>query len=168
MIRAAALLLALAAPATAQTFPEAVRLNAALATSLCLDAMLTGSAPAPLFTSAGFTYRAIDRGVNSNGVKLGLDHYFDAPADTAKAEVVNPNTHPGLCQVLTTHMTEAEFSQVVAGVIFRKHPGATVRSAREWYVTVGGGLPLIVTVSTITRHKYETPGTVIVSMSFPG
>lgn len=169
MIRSLLISLLLAAPVAAQTVEEAARSNVALGTGLCVDAMLNGSAASTVFGTAGFVYRGVDRGTNSYGVALGVDHYFDAPADTAKVKVMELTNHPGLCQVYTTHLDETEMARVVSGVLYQKHPGTTAKGFSEWIVRQGENLPLIVTVSSIgTSHRYETPGTVTVTMGFPG
>lgn len=166
---AACIALAGVAPAGAQSLSEAARANVALATSLCADAMLAGMSADMLFRNAGFVYRAVDRGVNSYGVALGLDHYFDAPANTAKAEVGAPRGHPQICMVTSGHMTEIDLGSIVAGVLFQKYPGTIPSGVNTWSVRAGNALPLIVSVDTIgTNHRYEAPGTVRVSMSFPG
>lgn len=152
----------------AQSLEEAVRANVALATRTCVTAMFSGTPPEMLFTPAGFTYRAVDRGTNDYGVDLGTGHYFDAPADTAKAEVPNIGGPAGLCKVTTTHMKEVPFAALVAAVIFERYPGAQTSGLHQWTVRQGQRLPLIVAVRTVDRHRYEAPGTVEVSMGFPG
>ena len=154
--------------AAAQSFEEAVRANTQLATNLCIQVMIQRTAPRDAFEGAGFGYRSIDRGVNDYGVALGFDHYFEAPASTAKAEVDDPGA-AGLCMVMTTHLAEADLAQIVAAELFRDYPGAEVRSETEWSVATPSGLPLIVSTDTIgTNHRYEEPGTVRVTMSYPG
>jgi hypothetical protein len=168
MIRPAILLAVTATAAQAQTFEDAVRANTQLATGLCLQVMIQRAAPRQVFSAAGFTYRAEDRGVNDHGAALGLDHYFDAPAGTAKAETDDPDG-AGLCMVMTPHLSEPALAQIVAGELFRLHPGTQARGAAEWSVPTSSGLQLIVTTDTIgTNHRYEDPGTVRVSMVFPG
>ncbi len=169
LILSVGLALAGTLPASAQTFDQAVRSNIALAISLCVDVMFGAATPAAAFVNAGFAYRGIDRGVNSYGIARGTGHYFDAPANTTKAQVLDPNQHPGLCSVFTTHMGEAEVATLIRQVLFIKNPGTQVRGPTEWFMQQGSGLPLIVTVNTIgTNNRYEAPGTVQVSMVFPG
>ena len=168
MFRASLLVLLAALPAHGQSFDEAVRANVALATRTCITAMFSRTPPEALFLQAGFTYRGVDRGVNDFGVRLGTSHYFDAPADTAKAEVPNIGAPAGLCTVTTTHMLEVPFAALVAQTVLSQDPRAQTTGLHQWTLRQGNGLPLIVSVSTITRHRYEAPGTVEVSMSFPG
>lgn len=169
MIRAIAMSFLLAVPAAAQTFEEAVRINTSVAISTCLSVMIDRAVPDTAFGAAGFSYRAIDRGVNDYNVALGLDHYFDAPAETVKAEVDRPDGVAGICMVLTTHLDQADLNEIVAATMFQDHPGAQVRDENQWSINTPSGLPLIVSTRTITdNHRYEPPGTVTVSMSFPG
>lgn len=155
--------------AAAQSFEEAVRANAALALRLCTQAMIDGTSSAAVFAPAGFAYRSIDRGVNSYGIALGLDHYWDAPADTVKVSVANPDGHPGLCQVLTTHLTQPALDALLRETLFQTHPGARMGSENSIMIDTPSGLPLIITTRTITNnHRYEPPGTVEVTMGYPG
>ncbi len=155
--------------APAQTFKEAVQMNVGLATTLCLEVMIRRTPAVTAFGNAGFVYRSADRGVNNYGVALGPDHYFDAPADTVKAELDTPNDIAGICQVLTTHLSETELTEIVAETIFRVYPGARVQGPNQWFIDTPSGLPLIVGTDTIgTNHRYEVPGTVRVGMSYPG
>mgnify|MGYP006879680505 CR=1 FL=1 len=131
--------------------------------------MLNGTSANAIFGNSGFVYRGVDRGVNSYGVTLGRAHYFDAPADTVKTQVANPNGHPGICSVYTPHLPEAELSGIVANLLFRKFPRLESRGTNQWVIRQGTHLPLIVSIRTISSdHRYEAPGTVQVSMSFPG
>lgn len=160
---------AAASAQTAPSFDEAVRANVALATSLCARTMIEGTRPSTVFGNAGFVYRGVDRGVNNFGITLNPSHYFDAPAETAKAEVMNPNAHAGLCTVYTTHMTQADLNSLVAAVLFRDFRGVQPQADGQWIIQTQGGLPLIVSTNTIgTNNRYETPGTVSVGMTFPG
>lgn len=155
--------------AQGQSFEDAVRANVALATTLCAKAMMQGASPSTVFGNAGFVYRGVDRGVNEYGISRGTGHYFDAPAQTAKAEVMNPDGHPALCTVSTTHMTQSELSSLVASVLHRDFSGVEPQGADQWFIRNHTGLPLIISTSTIgTNHRYEAPGTVTVGMSFPG
>jgi hypothetical protein len=166
---AAGLVLSPGQGAHAQTFDEAVRANLSLATTLCLQTMIQRVPPAAAFGGAGFVYRGVDRGVNSFGVALGLDHYFDAPADTARAEVDEPNGTAGLCQVYSTHLAEAELAAIVGGALAALYPATQMRSPTEWSIPTPSGLPLIVTTETIgTNNRYEAPGTVRATMVYPG
>ena len=156
-------------PAATMTTQEAAQINARLAFSICVQIMIDRVSPRAAFGAAGFTYRAIDRGVNTHGVVLGLDHYFEAPADTAKAKVPNPDQMAGICTVYSKHIPEATLASIVASEAYRRSPATTGRGATQWSIPTSSGLPLIVSVSTITnRHRYEPAGTVQVSMSFPG
>lgn len=155
--------------ALAQTFDEAVRANLSLATTLCLQTMIQRIPPTTAFVGAGFVYRNVDRGVNDYGVALGLDHYFDAPADTARAEVDEPNGTAGLCQVYSTHLTEGELAAIVGGTLAAFYPATQMRSPTEWSIPTPSGLPLIVTTETIgSNNRYEAPGTVRATMVYPG
>ena len=165
--------LAIASQAAAQniapSFEVAVQTNFALATDLCMQTMLSGAPPSGIFTAAGFIYRAADRGVNQFGVDLGSGHYFDAPAETAKAEVINPNTHPGLCTATTRHLDQAAAAQLIGAMILQRFPTTDASQPNQWIVRGQGPLPLIISIGTIgTNHRYEQPGTVQVSMTFPG
>ncbi|WP_187430272.1 hypothetical protein ROLI_007830 [Roseobacter fucihabitans] len=155
-------------PAKGQSFDDAVRANTQLATALCLQVMIDRTIAQTTFGASGFAYRAIDRGTNEHGIALGLDHFFDAPADTVKAEVDFPDRNAGICMVYTTHLAEPAFADIVAATIFQRFPGAQVRGPTEWFISTPSGLPLIVSTSTINRHRYEAPGTVMVSMGYPG
>jgi hypothetical protein len=160
---------ALSLPAAAQTFEEAVRINTAAMIGLCLQVMIDRAPPSTALSGAGLTYRAEDRGVNDFGVHRGTGHYFDAPADTAKIEVDAPDRIAGICQVYTRHMDQNELSQIVSNRLFQTYPGTRVRDQNQWVVERPGALPLIVTTRTIgDNHRYETPGTVQVTMSYPG
>lgn len=166
---ALAALSALSVPAQAQTFEEAVQSNTRLGVALCLQVMIDRTLPRNAFGAAGFTYRADARGVNSYGIDQGFGHYFDAPADTAKAEVNNPDRTAGICTVYTKHLPEPVLASLVGNEIFQRYPSAQTRSATQWSIPTASGLPLIVNTGTIgTRHRYEDPGTVTVSMSYPG
>jgi hypothetical protein len=130
--------------------------------------MIQRTTPRDAFGNSGFVYRAIDRGVNDYGIALGLDHYFDAPASTAKAEVDDPG-RAGLCMVFSTHLSEVDLGQIVASEVFRLYPGTRPRTEFGWSIPTPSGLPLIVNTDTIgTGHRYEEPGTVRGTMSFPG
>lgn len=161
-------LLVAAVTARAQSFEDAVRANIALATRTCVTAMFAGTPAETLFVPAGFAYRGVDRGTNDYGVDLGTGHYFDAPAGTAKVEVPAIGQHPGLCTVTTTHLQETPFAALIAAVLLDQYPGMQTTGRHQWTIRQGNGLPLIVSVNTIDRHRYEAPGTVQVSMSFPG
>lgn len=160
--------LILPAALAAQTVLEAAAANVGLATQLCLRHMLERTAPASLFTQAGFVYRQTDRGTNRHGIHRGYGHYFDAPAQTAKIEVPRADQFAGLCTVTSSQMSEPQLASIVGGVVLRSYPNVEVRSPTEWIVRVGTNLPLIVSTTTIQRHRYEAPGTVSVSMVFPG
>lgn len=153
----------------AQTFDEAARMNFALATDRCLDVMIARNLPNASFSQAGFAYRGVDRGINSYGVHRGVDHFFDAPAETARATVDAPDRIAGICSVLTTHMPETAAAAIVQQTILRQFPNAQINSPTQWSVRRADGLPLIISTRTIgTNHRYEKPGTVQVSMSYPG
>ncbi|MGI3169172.1 hypothetical protein ACRARG_08480 [Pseudooceanicola sp. C21-150M6] len=163
------LLLALALPAHAQNLREAALNNVAVATRICADVSLRQLAPRPAFTSAGFTYRAENRGVNKYGVNLGYGHYFDAPADTAKAQVAEPDRYAGTCYVYTKHASQGEVEALVMDVLRSAYPNARIERSNSGTILYNlSPLPLIVSVSTISRNRYETDGTISVSMSFPG
>ena len=170
MRRVLTLLLALAAaPLQAQSFDEAVRSNTWLATDLCLQVMLDRASPRAVFGAAGFVLRSEYRGVNAYGIDLGYNHYFDAPADTVKAQLPEPDQMAGLCTVMTTHLSEADFAGVVAQAVRTRYPQAEQHSASVIMLRRSpGDLPLIITTRTIERHRYEPAGTVEVSMGFPG
>ncbi|MGS4945047.1 hypothetical protein ACVDG3_06170 [Meridianimarinicoccus sp. RP-17] len=161
--------LASAPMASSQSFEDAVRANVALAVTLCTNGMMSGSSASSLFGSSGFAYRAIDRGTNDHGVALGVDHFFDAPAETAKAEVMAADGPMGLCKVLTRHLGEDAVRQIVSNALWPEYAGAELRGPNEWIVRGAAELPLIITLRTIAdNHRYEAPGTVEVSMAFPG
>ena len=159
----------LAGTASAQSFDEAARSNTWLATDLCLQVMLDRVSPRAVFGAAGFVLRSEYRGVNEYGIDLGYSHYFDAPADTVKAQLPEPEQMAALCTVMTTHLSEAEFAGVVAQAVSARYPQAEMRSAAEIFLRRSpGDLPLIITTGTIERHRYEPAGTVEVTMGFPG
>jgi hypothetical protein len=155
--------------ASAQTFDEAVRTNIWLATQACLDTMISREAANVVFGSADFTYRAFDRGVNEFGIDRGRAHYFEAPAETARAQVDTPDGIAGICHVFSVHLSEAELAAVMRAVVFQSHPGARVREPNQLLIDTPSGLPLIVTTRTVgTNNRYETPGTTTVAMGYPG
>ncbi len=164
----AALLAISAATGVAQSLQEATRANVALASQLCLNVMLHQVVPQQAFGTAGFVYRGIDRGINDYGVALGIDHFYEAPSDTAKVEVTNPTGPNGLCKVLTAHMPEAELRGLVTAIIMQIYPQASISQQPEMIVRNISPLPLLVSTNTITRHRYEAAGTVQVSFYFPG
>ena len=157
-------------PVTGQSFDEAVHSNTWLATDLCLQVMLDRVSPRAVFGAAGFVLRSEHRGVNEYGVDRGFSHYFDAPADTVKAEVPDLDQMSGLCSVTTTHLVEPLFAQVIQQAVLNRYPQAEIRDANQIVLRrFPGDLPLIISIRTIgTNHRYEIPGTVEVSMSFPG
>lgn len=155
-------------PVAGQSFEDAVRANTALAVATCLDVMIARSLPRDAFIRAGFTYRSIHRGVNEYNVDRGFSHYFDAPVETAKAEVNAPDSIAGICTVYTAHLTEPELNALVASTLAQRQPGTQSRGPGSWAIPTASGLPLIVGTRTITRHRYEPAGTVSVGMSYPG
>lgn len=158
-----------AAAARSQTFQDAVRANFVLATDLCLNVMIQLTLPATAFSTAGFTYKSVDRGVNQYGIHRGYDHYFDAPADTARAEVDDPNRIAGLCYAFTAHLSLPEASQLVAGLITQRYPTVDSSRPNQWVIRAGQ-LPLIVNISqgSNTAQLASGPGAVSVSMTYPG
>lgn len=158
------------APATSQTFDDAVRANVALSTQLCLSIMIDRVSPRAAFAERGFTYREEDRGTNDFGVDLGSGHYFDAPASTAHVEVPDPDAFQGICTVYTVHLDEAALRDVVSAAVFPMFPGARVNTGPDFSLSIdtASGLPLILQTRTIDRSRYEEPGTVGLSMSYPG
>ena len=153
----------------AQEFDYAVRANTSLATALCLDVMIARVLPQPAFEQAGFTYRKDIRPVNSFGVQPSPGHYFDAPTDTAKAQVDAPDRIAGICTVFTKHLNQPDLNKVVSDTILRRFPNVQSRGPGQWSIATQGGLPLLIGTQTIgTNNRFETPGTVSVSMSYPG
>ena len=170
ILTGAAALFALLAPlsAPAQTLQEAAAANLGLATDLCLQVMIQGADPNAAFTGAGFVYRRVERGVNQFGIDRGAAHYFDAPAETAKGEVDRPTGRAGICFASTGVLEEPSARAIVSASILRAYPGAEQRGAQEWFIRLGS-LPLIVTIGTTgANNQYERPGTVRVTMSYPG
>lgn len=158
-----------AGPSRAQTVEEAARSNVGLSVRLCMDVMLRQIPPQQLFGTAGFAYEGIDRGINTYGVALGVDHYYLAPADTAKAQVNDPTGGNGICQVLTTKLTQADVQTLVVEIVQQTYPQAQLERGPDYMAVRNlSQLPLILNISTITRHRYEAAGTIQVSMSFPG
>lgn len=173
MIRLALIsLLALAQPVLAQqgvTMRQAAQGNVTGLTYWCIEVMFRRAQAAQAFPAAGFTYRKVDRGVNQYGVHRGSGHYFDAPANTAHAEVDDTSRPAGYCSVYTSHLTQAEVAATVGRTLFQYYPTTEQFSPTSWSVSLNGGLPLIIQLSTIqNNHRYETPGTVQISMSYPG
>ncbi len=158
-----------AAAVRAQTFQDAVRANFVLATDLCLSVMIQRTLPATAFGTAGFTYQTVDRGVNQYGIHRGYDHYFDAPAETARAEVDDPNRIAGLCYAFTAHLSLPEASQLVAGLITQRYPSVDSSRPNQWVIRAGE-LPLIVNISqgSNTAQLAAGPNAVSVSMTYPG
>jgi hypothetical protein len=71
--------------------------------------------------------------------------------------------------VFSTHLSEVDLGQIVASEVFRLYPGTRPRTEFGWSIPTPSGRPLIVNTDTIgTGHRYEEPGTVRVTMSFPG
>jgi hypothetical protein len=167
---AAALLIAAPNLSLAQTFDEAVRTNVAIATRLCLSVMIDRAGPRDVFEAAAFVYREEDRGTNDFGVDLGSGHYFDAPADTVHVEVPDPDAYAGICTLYTMHLDEAALIDVVSEALFPMFPAAQVRTEPNFSLMIetASGLPLILQTFTVERHRYEAPGTVQLSMSYPG
>ena len=161
-----------AAPTTAQqtiTIRDAAFANVSSLTRICVDVMLRRAQNGVAFTSAGYTYRAEDRGVNQYGVHRGTGHYFDAPAGTAQAEVDAADRPAGICSVYTAHLSQAEVAAVVAAALRNFYPFAQQRDAANWRLSQNGQLPLLLSISTVgNNNRYQAPGTVRVSMSYPG
>lgn len=173
MIRAVLIsLVLLAAPASAQqtiTLKDAAMGNVSLLSRICMSVMFRQAQNGAAFVNAGYTYRSVDRGVNQYGVHRGVAHYFDAPADTAQAEVDDPNRPAGICMVYSKQLNEGEFTSVVASAINQFYPTAQRRGPNQWSISLNGGLPLILSISTIgNNNQYQAPGTVQLSMSYPG
>lgn len=173
MIRAAVIsIVLLATPASAQqtiTMKDAAMGNVSLLSRICMSVMFRQAQNGAAFVNAGYTYRSVDRGVNQYGIHRGVGHYFDAPADTAHAQVDDPNRPAGICSVYTKVLNEGEFTSVVASAIQQFYPTAQRRGPNQWSISQSGGLPLILSISTIgNNHRYEAPGTVQLSMSYPG
>lgn len=168
-LRTVAAVVCLAATSvSAQTSVGSVRDNFVLAADLCAQVMLRHSPTSTTFKNAGFTYRAIDRGTNDYGIALGLDHFFDAPGGTVKASVTEPDQIAGLCRVLTTQMAENEAIALVGSLLSQRYPMTQEYGRGEWSIP-NGGSQLIVTIRTIgTNHRYEAPGTIEISMTYPG
>lgn len=163
-----AALAALAAPAAGQSLQEAARANVALTARLCMQVMLDRTPAQQLFGAAGFGYRAIDRGTNDHGVDLGTHHYFEAPAETAKAKVDDPAASGTSCTLYTGALPEAEVRHLIQSVIAQAYPQAQVTPGNELAVRNLSDLPLLISPRTITRHRYEPEGTVEVFFGFPG
>lgn len=172
MIRLALIsLLALTQPVLAQqtvTLRDAAQANVSGLTYWCVEVMFRRAQAALAFPNAGFTYRAVIRGVNEYGVDRGIGHYFDAPAETAHAQVDDPNRPAGLCSVYTTQLNQSEVAAIVGRTLRQYYPAARQSGAASWSITANGGLPLLIDISTIQNSRYETPGTVQVTMSYPG
>ncbi|MEM8802040.1 MAG: hypothetical protein AAGF55_05865 [Pseudomonadota bacterium] len=151
------------------TLRDAARGNVLGLTYWCVEVMLNRVIAAQVFPGAGFTYRAADRGVNEYGINRGTGHYFDAPAKTAHARVDDPNRPSGFCSVYTAHLNQAEVEATVAETLRQYFQTAQQRSAASWSVRSANGLPLLIDISTIgNNHRYEAPGTVQVTMVYPG
>lgn len=165
-------LLTLAQPVLAQqgvTLRDAAQANVTGLTYWCVEVMFRRAQAAQAFPAAGFTYRKVDRGVNEYGIHRGSSHYFDAPANTAHAEVDDTSRPAGLCTVYTTHLNQADMAAIVGRTLYQYFPTTEQFSPTSWHISLDGGLPLIIELSTIqNNHRYETPGTVRVSMTYPG
>jgi hypothetical protein len=119
MLRGATLLAAitLAAPASVQTFDDAVRANFGLGMQLCLSGGGDMAAWAGLFRTAGFAERVERSGTNSD-----TTHHFTAPADTVAVELYY-GEQPEHCTVSTPHMGVTEASSVLDQIIPQRYPG---------------------------------------------
>ena len=95
----------------------------------------------------GGTYTQFNDILPSMGIKV---HFVDPSDPQNFAAAINENTKAVFCETIGNPALELVDLQGIADVAH------------------ANGLPLIVSVSTITRHRYEAPGTVEVSMSFPG
>lgn len=173
MIRLALIsLLALTQPALAQQndpMRDAARANVLGLTYWCAEVMFRRASAAQAFPAAGFTYRVVDRGVNQSGIRRGQSHYFDAPANTAHAEVDATNRPAGLCRVYTRLLNQPEVEATVGSTLRQYYPTVEQRGPGSWSVRSGGSLPLLIDIYTIgNNNRYESPGTVQVSMTYPG
>ena len=118
LIRTIALALLAAAPATAQSFDDAVRLNLGLGLQLCLAPGPGGEARAATFITAGFTH-TVRRETN------GDTYYtFTAPAGTMSAELSFGNL-PEECVVRTNHLGVTGASAVLDAIVPGLYPGFT-------------------------------------------
>lgn len=142
MIRAALLFTALAAPAHAQSFDEAVRQNVALAVSIC--ARHVGDPPQALsaLTTAGFAFLGTEGPANDE------TYIYEAPAGTATIRVYYGQMAPD-CQVETRHLGPAETGAIVGGVLQGVLPGKFAPRPAECPVwsEIGRQIPFEVGVS---------------------
>ena len=104
-------------PVSAQTFEEAVRINAAIALELCLRGGSDMAAWAGRFRAAGFAERVERSTENSD-----TTHYFTAPADTVRVEFYYGEM-PELCIVRTDHLNVTDAASILDQVVPLLHPG---------------------------------------------
>ncbi|TCP39958.1 hypothetical protein [Rhodovulum marinum] len=134
--------LALAAPAKAQTFEEAVRANMGLGLRLCLAGGGDMAAWVASFRAAGFAERVEWQG---NG---DTTHHFTAPADTATVELYYGQM-PEECTVTTAHMGVTRAAQVLDEVVPQVFP-TFVRVIEQGAVDPATGRPALCV-------RYEDP-----------
>ena len=125
---------ATAAPASAQSFEEAVRINAAVALELCLSGGRDMAAWAARFRAAGFSER-VERSTSNSDTT----HIFTAPADTVGV-VLYYGEMPEYCSVESDHLAVTAASPVLDEVVPRLYPGY-VRLVDEGPVDPATGAP---------------------------
>ena len=154
MIRAAALLLALAAPAAqAQSFEDAVQQNVALAISICAQQISDPPAAMASLQAAGFTYGGAE------GPQNDPTHRYLAPAETAEVRIYFGQMAPD-CQVETRHLTPAEAGAIVGGVLQGIFPGRFTPAAGACpaFTEITNQIPLTLAVSDLGNGGGCAPG----------
>lgn len=111
--------IAIGAPAGAQTFDEAVQANFELGIRLCLGGGADYDAWAARFRAAGFEERVERSSLNSD-----TTHHFTAPADTVSAELYYGEL-PEHCTVSSTHMGVTAASAVLDRIVPAIYPSYT-------------------------------------------
>ncbi|MGC9420546.1 MAG: hypothetical protein ACP5EN_16405 [Rhodovulum sp.] len=148
--------LALAAPAKAQTFEEAVRENMALGLRLCLSGGSDMQAWANMFRAAGFAERVERSSGNSD-----TTHFFTAPAGTAEVELYYGEL-PEHCVVRTDHMGVTDASALLDQIVPQIYPGFVRR--------IDQGPPNPATGQPAICVRYEDPANpigLVVGVSTP-
>lgn len=120
MIRAVAICLALASPAGAQTFEEAVRINFMAAFELCFADHPSSDAKVAAFQQAGFSFSR-QTGETAPGFYEYTDT-FAAPAGTARVSFYHGQTAPS-CTAISDHLGVFEAAQMIADWTAQRFPG---------------------------------------------
>ncbi|MBF9029001.1 hypothetical protein HKCCE3408_01215 [Rhodobacterales bacterium HKCCE3408] len=164
--------------AQAQSFDEAVRTNVAVAVDVCLRVMTERLVPSETIPPAGFSYRAVDNQATYGGAAQGFTHYYDAPGDTVRIRVIDPDAFRGSCHVETTHLGVDATAAIVESVVAYRRPDAqrqmtgneAAAMCEIWTIQTGSDAPVAVYMNSGTQGARGCPedGTARVAMEIPG